>query len=121
MGLLTLFLIPFAVGQDKIKIDLPGIQVGKASGVAVNGNKAVRTFAGNGRSFTISGNENRITITGNAARVTVSGNKNTVTITGVGVIEVPGNENTVTWSRGLGKKPPRTSVLGNRNRVVGLP
>ena len=121
MGLIALALLPFAVGQGGIKVVVPGIPPVKGGEVSVNGNNGIRTLKGGGGNFAINGNGNRITITGNAARVRVNGNRNRVTVAGVGVIQVPGNGNTVTWSRGLGGKKPRVSVLGNRNRVVGLP
>ncbi len=78
--------------------------------------KAVACKAGD--SVVIAGNENTVAVTGPCDAVRVSGNNNKVSIDQAGVIETPGNKNTVTWHGGLAGKDPKVSSLGEGNTVT---
>ncbi|MFZ5480102.1 MAG: DUF3060 domain-containing protein [Myxococcota bacterium] len=64
------------------------------------------------------GNGNSVTLTGPCDAVSVTGNDNTVHTEMARTITVAGNQNGVSWQRGVGKDPPRVQNLGNGNKVA---
>jgi hypothetical protein len=64
------------------------------------------------------GNQNKVTLTGECEHIEIAGNQNIVTIEGAGSISVPGNDNIVSWERGIDGKPPAVSNPGSRNHLA---
>jgi hypothetical protein len=93
-----------------------------AKTVEIAGNGTKKTLScGPDDVIRIGGNGNRLTVTGNCGALEIAGNKNKVDIESVASVDVPGNDNEVTWRKGPGGKAdeqPKTSVLGSRNKVL---
>lgn len=66
----------------------------------------------------VSGNSHIVTLDGECAKVSVSGNSHVVNVDGVAKLSVSGNNNKVTWVRGVDGKDPKVSKSGNMNSVV---
>jgi hypothetical protein len=63
----------------------------------------------------VSGNE--ATVKGSAVLVNVSGNENKLELDAVDALRVSGNENTVSYKKGVKKKAPSVSSPGNDNKI----
>jgi len=85
--------------------------------IAIHDNGVKKDLDCNGLDVMVAGNDARLRLRGDCKRVTVTGNDNTVTVDGAERLEVLGNENEVTWARGVGADAPRVSNVGNRNSV----
>ncbi len=85
--------------------------------LALNGNRSRRTYFCRNSAVTINGNDNHITLSGTCRALTISGNRNWVKISSLASLSTPGNDNKVVWSRGVGRKSPLISNLGNRNSI----
>jgi len=69
------------------------------------------------KALIVNGNKCTITLTGSAAGVIVNGNSNTITCDAVNLVEVHGNQNIVTWKKGVSTANPSVVNLGNENHV----
>ncbi len=92
------------------------VDCAKDSSVSITGNDATITLAGVCENVLVSGN--KATVTGSAKNVLVSGNDNTVALEVVDKLLVSGNSNTVSYKKSTdGKKKPKVSNTGNKNKV----
>lgn len=69
------------------------------------------------KALVVNGNKCTITLTGNAAGVIVNGNSNHIVCGAVSTVQVNGNENVVTWKKGLTGPNPMVVNLGNENSL----
>lgn len=88
--------------------------------VVAKNSKTITHACKDGKSkVTIAGNKNTVTLTGACKSVDVGGNKNTVIIAATGELNVMGNKNSITYSKGLGEAgQPKISNLGNKNVIT---
>jgi hypothetical protein len=75
-------------------------------------------YKGEGRHFEITGNSDQITITGDCSKVEILGHNNKITLDAVGIIQLVGNDNVVTYRQGLNGARPKIEAAGENNRVV---
>jgi hypothetical protein len=75
-------------------------------------------YQGNGKHFEIAGNNDEITITGECADIQVLGHDNKITLEAVGSIQLVGQNNLVTYQRGLTGPKPSIQAMGENNKVV---
>jgi hypothetical protein len=85
--------------------------------VTINKNEQKRTIDCNGGAVSINGDRNTLTLTGECSTLRVDGNDNIVTVEAVAEISTWGNRNKVTWTRGVGGKPPTISNPGTSNTI----
>jgi hypothetical protein len=77
-----------------------------------------QSYQGEGRHFEITGNNDDITISGECSKVEVVGHDNKITLVAVGVIEVMGQNNLITYHRGLNAQKPKIDTTGENNKVI---
>jgi hypothetical protein len=75
-------------------------------------------YQGQGRHFEITGNNDEIGITGDCSRVEILGHDNKITLDAVGIIELVGSNNLVTYRQGLNGAHPKIETMGENNKVV---
>ena len=73
---------------------------------------------GEGRHFEITGNNDEVTIAGNCSKVEVLGHNNKITLDAVGIIQLVGDNNLVTYRQGLNGAHPKIETAGENNQVV---
>jgi len=88
-----------------------------AAQTVINTNRVIDTIACTGQDVIVNGDKAELTLTGACGLVVVNGNKTRVTIEAAQGIQVNGNKNQVTWTRGVGGDRPSIKVLGNKNVV----
>jgi len=76
-----------------------------------------RTIDCRGRNVIVNGGENKLTLRGECNTLTVPGADNKITVEAVGTIKTEGNNNEVTWTKGLGGKNPKISNTGKGNII----
>ncbi len=74
-----------------------------------------------GGDASVDGNFNSLSLTGDCQQVSVNGNRNDVSIESAVSITVLGNENEVTWSRGVGGRRPEVANFGSDNAISRKP
>jgi len=89
----------------------------RAEDVTIIQNDLKRTIECSGGSVRVSGNRNTLNLTGECSTLFIDGDDNVVTVQAVGEISTWGNRNKVTWTRGLGGKPPKISNPGTKNTI----
>ena len=77
----------------------------------------VRTIDCHGRNVIVNSGRNKLTLRGECNTLTVNGEGNKITVEAVGTIKAEGNNNEVTWTKGLGGKNPRISNPGKGNVI----
>jgi len=77
-----------------------------------------QTYQGEGRHFEITGNNDELTISGECSKVEVLGHDNKISLDAVGVIQLVGHDNLITYRRGLNGGKPKIETLGENNKVV---
>jgi len=75
-------------------------------------------YQGEGRHFEITGNDDEITISGECSKVEVVGHDNKITLHAVGFIQVMGQNNLITYRRGLSGQKPKIDTMRGNNKVV---
>jgi hypothetical protein len=75
-------------------------------------------YKGEGRHFEITGNNDEITIAGDCSKVEILGHDNKITLDAVGILQLVGNNNLVTYRQGLNGAPPKIETAGENNHVV---
>jgi hypothetical protein len=75
-------------------------------------------YQGEGRHFEITGNNDEITIAGACSKVEILGHNNKITLDAVGIIQLVGNNNLVTYRQGLNGAHPKIETAGENNQVV---
>jgi len=90
-----------------------------ASGAIIVGeNNGDRVIRCNGRDVEVDGNQNTITLSGNCAVILVKGNHNRVAVESVAWLRLIGNDNQVSWARGVRGRQPNVVDVGSRNSVA---
>ena len=85
--------------------------------VVLDEGNLVRTIDCRGRNVVVNGGNNKLTLRGECNTLTVTGAGNKITVEEVGAIITEGNDNEVTWTRGLGGKNPKISNTGKGNVI----
>jgi hypothetical protein len=75
-------------------------------------------YEGGGKDFEIVGHDDEIIITGECSKVAILGHHNKVVLDAVGEIDAAGNNNLVTYRRGLNGAEPKVETMGPGNKVV---
>ena len=75
-------------------------------------------YQGEGRHFEITGNNDEVTIAGACSKVEILGHNNKITLDAVGIIQLVGNNNLVTYRQGLNGAHPKIETAGENNQVV---
>jgi hypothetical protein len=75
-------------------------------------------YEGGSKQFEIVGHDDEITITGECSMVQIVGHDNKIVLDGVGQIQATGNNNLVTYRRGLNGANPKVETMGSGNKVV---
>jgi len=83
----------------------------------INHNELTKTIHCDGDEVIVNGNENELTIKGECSKLYVAGNENIIYVEAVAVIDTPGNENTVTWEKGIDGEKPSIRNLGTDNTI----
>jgi len=104
-------------GHDEAEETRSAEATGGGGEITINDNMHNRTFDCRGRSVSVAGNYNNVILRGECSRLTVDGTGNNVTLESVGAITTMGNNNNVTWARGLRGQNPRISNPGNNNKI----
>ena len=76
-----------------------------------------RTIDCRGRNVIVNSGDNKLTLRGECNTLTVHGADNKITVEAVGTIKTEGNNNEVTWTKGLGGKNPKISNPGKGNVI----
>jgi hypothetical protein len=92
-----------------------GVQVNGSTLNIILSKQQTTQDCANGRIVNINGYQNDITLTGNCSKVILNGWGNTIHIDSVGVVEVGGHDNDITWA--LGHKPIVQIDSGFKNSV----
>jgi hypothetical protein len=83
---------------------------------AVEGNANTITFTGTCERISADGNENKLKIE-SVKVLDVRGNKNTAVVGAVDAVRATGNDNSVTWTKGISGKAPKVASPGSRNKI----
>lgn len=106
--------------EDEEDEEEAGTEATSGSNIDITGAARKETIACSGDTMvSISGSANKITVTGECKIVSVAGSGNKVALDGVGVINVSGTSNKVTWKRAAGgAKKPKVNATGVNNKVA---
>ena len=91
--------------------------IGYGDDVEIDEGDLVRTIDCRGRNVIVNGGNNKLTLRGECNTLTVDGADNKITVEAVGTIKTEGNNNEVTWTKGLGGKNPKISNPGKGNVI----
>jgi len=75
-------------------------------------------YEGGGKEFEVVGHDDEITITGDCSKLLIVGHDNKIVLDAVGEIQATGNNNLVTYRRGLNGAKPAVQSMGARNKIV---
>jgi hypothetical protein len=75
-------------------------------------------YEGGGKQFEVVGHDDEITITGECAKLAIVGHHNKIVLDAVGEIQATGNNNLVTYRRGLNGANPKVQAMGASNKIV---
>jgi Protein of unknown function (DUF3060) len=78
-------------------------------------------YEGGGKQFEVVGHDDQITITGECAKLEIVGHHNKIVLDAVGEIQATGNNNLVTYRRGLNGASPKVQSMGASNKIVAAP
>jgi hypothetical protein len=92
------------------------VDCAKEKSVNIVGNKATVTLTGTCQSVNISGN--KATVKGTVLSVNISGDNNSLVLDGVDGILLSGDENTITYKKGVKEKAPKVMDSGDKNSVT---
>jgi hypothetical protein len=116
--------LPYSpVPATKIQVQAQGqnqvpVQVANIEPIILNDNNINATMPMNAhKALIINGNNCTITLTGPTAGVIINGNSNSVSCDAVNTVEVQGNQNSVTWKKGLSGPDPAVVNYGNQNSL----
>ena len=91
--------------------------IGYGDDIEIDEGDLVRTIDCRGRNVIVNGGNNKLTLRGECNTLTVDGADNKITVEAVGTIKTEGNNNEVTWTKGLGGKNPKISNPGKGNVI----
>lgn len=89
-----------------------------AAKVEIAGSDQKLNYPGEGRHFEIAGNNDEIKITGECSKIEILGHDNKITLEAVGIIQLVGHNNLVTYHQGLTGQKPKIETMGENNKVV---
>jgi hypothetical protein len=75
-------------------------------------------YEGGGKEFEVVGHDDEITITGDCSKLQIVGHDNKIVLDAVGEIHATGNNNLVTYRRGLNGANPTVQTMGAGNKIV---
>lgn len=75
-------------------------------------------YEGGGKQFEVVGHDDEITITGECSKLQIVGHDNKIVLDAVGEIQATGNNNLVTYRRGLNGANPTVQSMGSGNKIV---
>jgi hypothetical protein len=75
-------------------------------------------YEGGGREFEVVGHDDEIRITGDCVKLLIVGHDNKIVLDAVGEIQATGNNNLVTYRRGLNGGSARVQTMGAGNKIV---
>jgi hypothetical protein len=112
-------------GRKKVNIGGVAIETGGGSAsissvgeqIVIDDNDLTKTIECDGDDVKVDGNDNTLRLRGECGKVFVNGNRNMMKIEAVVSISALGNENDITWERGVGRNAPKISDLGNDNSI----
>jgi hypothetical protein len=91
------------------------VDCAKEKTVNIVGNNATVTLTGTCGQVNISGNE--ASVKGSAVRVNISGNESTLVLDAVDTLRVSGNENKISYKKGVKAKKPSVANSGTDNKI----
>ena len=95
------------------------LATGKSGNVQeIVGSQQKLKYEGGGKQFHVVGHDDEITITGECSKLESLGHHNKVVLDAVGEIFAQGNNNLVTYRRGLNGAEPKIETMGSSNKVV---
>ena len=89
-----------------------------AAKVEIAGSDQKLNYPGEGRHFEIAGNNDEIKITGECSKIEILGHDNKITLDAVGIIQLVGHNNLVTYHQGLTGQKPKIETMGENNKVI---
>jgi Protein of unknown function (DUF3060) len=102
---------PLVLGQN--------LATGRSGNVQeIVGSEQKLKYEGGGKDFEIVGHNDEIIITGECSKLEILGHHNKVVLDAVGEIFAGGNNNLVTYRRGLNGAEPKVATMGSGNKVV---
>ena len=75
-------------------------------------------YEGGGKQFEVVGHDDEITITGECSKLLIVGHDNKIVLEAVGQVQATGNNNLVTYRRGLSGANPEVHTMGAGNKIV---
>ena len=98
-------------------VEMSSSATGYGDDVEIGEGNLERTIDCRGRNVIVNSGRNKLTLRGECNTLTVHGEGNKITIEAVGTIKTEGNNNEVTWTKGLGGKNPKISDPGKNNVI----
>ena len=107
-------ILPVETGR---MVEMSSSATGYRDDIEIGDGNLERTIDCRGRNVIVDGGHNKLTLRGECNTLTVNGEGNKITVEAVGTIKAEGNNNEVTWTKGLGGKNPRISNPGKGNVI----
>ena len=107
-------ILPVETGR---MVGMSSSATGYGDDIEIGEGDLVRTIDCRGRNVIVDGGNNKLTLRGECNTLTVNGADNKITVEAVGTIKAEGNNNEVTWTKGLGGKNPKISNPGKGNVI----
>ena len=98
-------------------VEMSSSATGYGDDIEIDEGGLERTIDCRGRNVIVNGGDNKLTLRGECNSLTVPGSGNKITVDAVGTIKTEGNDNEVTWTKGLGGKNPKISNPGKGNVI----
>jgi len=98
-------------------VEMSSSATGYGDDIEIDEGDLERTIDCRGRNVIVNGGHNKLTLRGECNTLTVEGEGNKITVEAVGTIKTEGNNNEVTWTKGLGGKNPKISNPGKGNVI----
>ena len=98
-------------------VEMSSSATGYGDDLEIDEGNLVRTIDCRGRNVIVNSGRNKLTLRGECNTLTVHGEGNKITIEAVGTIKTEGNNNEITWTKGLGGKNPKISNPGKDNVI----
>lgn len=99
------------------KVNVVAPQNALAENLVIMQNNTNATYNCRGGRCSIASNNCDIVLNGVCSQLVITGNNNNVVCDSVGQVSVLGNNNQLTYSRGLNGQEPVVSILGNNNEA----
>ena len=109
--------IEFRGVRGILSVEMSSSATGYGDDIEIDEGGLVRTIDCRGRNVIVNSGDNKLTLRGECNTLTVSGADNKITVEAVGTIKTEGNNNEITWTKGLGGKNPKISNPGKGNTI----